>query len=368
MKVSSVVTPSNMGFGASPDSARGFVLSGTVGHPRGGMGTPTLDTTEYHRHSPLTPLQKRARRVAFSKPLARMLASVTPSPKMGRAYRRTLHTCGQIVEQVDGKLKTTWCGGRWCAACGAIRTARAYAAYGDEVKSWGDDLYLVTLTVPNCTASQLRDTVKEIHHNFSLICLALRRKHGTGNVKMIRATECTYSEVRGDYHPHVHLAVRGHHIATEVLSHWLKRNPEANIRAQDIRKGDSGTVAEIFKYSTKLASDKRDVDGSRRVVPAHALDTIFTAFYRQRLWQVVGITAANNDDAADDDNAALETEVGTVATSRKDEHIIWEWVQSLHDWIDFKTGDTLSQYSAGRHALALIAKMDALADELERRE
>ena len=326
-----------------------------------------LDTTEYHRHSPLTPLQKRARRVAFSKPLARLLMGSSQSPKMVRAYARTVNTCGQVVEQVDGKLKTTWCGGRWCAACGAIRTARAYAAYGDEVRSWGDDLYLVTLTVPNCTGAKLRDTVKAIHHNFSLICLALRRKYGTGNVKMIRATECTYSEVRGDFHPHCHIACRGKDIATALLAHWMKRNPEASPRAQDIRKGDAGTVAEIFKYSTKLASDKRDADGSRKVVPAHALDTIFQAFYRQRLWQVVGITAANNDEGADDDNAEIDVEVGTAATTRKDEHIIWHWCQSLTDWVDFATGDTLSQYEAGRHARALIQKLEMMADEASQR-
>jgi hypothetical protein len=323
-----------------------------------------FNTPEQPVHSPLTPLQKRARRVAFGKPLARMLVGASRGPLMGKAYSRTLHQCGQLMEQVDGKLKTYWCGYRWCPACTAIKTARAWNAYGDEVKGWGKDLHMVTLTVPNVSETVLRSTVRTMHQTFANIGRSLTRQFGKDDVKMIRATECTYSEVRNDFHPHMHVVVKGREVAKALLEGWLKRNPEASSLGQDLRKGDSGSVAELFKYATKLSSDKRDTDGSRKVVPPHALDTIFTAFRGLRLWQAVGVKAANNDEQAIDDTAEIETEVGTEATTRKDERIIWQWSQIMTDWVDFSTGECLTGYEPGRHARTLIQKMESLADDL----
>jgi hypothetical protein len=303
--------------------------------------------------------------VAYSKPLARMLVNVAKGPLMGKAYARTLNQCGQLIEQVDGKLKQYWCGYRWCAACGAIKTARAWNAYGDEVKSWGSDLYLVTLTIPNVSGTHLRASVQKMHKTFTIVVRSLHRQFGKGVVKMIRATECTYSEVRGDFHPHAHCVVKGKDVALALRAGWLKRNPGASSLGQDIRKGDTGSIAELFKYATKLSSDKKDKDGLRKVVPPSALDTIFTALRGLRLWQAVGVKPANNDEQAIDDTAEIETDVGTEATTRKDERIIWQWSQVMTDWVDFSTGELLTGYQPGRMSMALIKKMEALADELE---
>jgi hypothetical protein len=340
--------------------------TGRTGH--GVSAVVHFNTPELPVHStrtPLTPLQKRARRTAFGKPLARMLVGAAKGNLMGKAYARTLHQCGQLIDQTGGKLKTYWCGYRWCPACTAIKTARAWNAYGSEVKSWGSDLHLVTLTVPNVSGGHLRTTVKEMHQTFANIGRSLTRQFGKDDVKMIRATECTYSEVRDDYHPHMHIVVRGLTVAKALYQGWMKRNPTASTLGQDIRKGDSSTVAELFKYSTKLSSDKKDADGSRRVIPAFALDTIFTAFRGLRLWQAVGVKAANNDDDASDDTAAIETDVGTEATTRKTENIVWTWSQAMTDWVDYKTGECLTGYEPAKHARTLIKKMEALADELD---
>jgi len=349
----------------NPPKPRNSLVQATGRTGHGVSAVVPFNTPEQPVHSGLTPLQKRARRVAFGKPLARMLVGASRGPLMGKAYSRTLHQCGQLMEQVDGKLKTYWCGYRWCPACTAIKTARAWNAYGDEVKGWGKDLHMVTLTVPNVSETVLRSTVRTMHQTFTNIGRSLTRQFGKDDVKMIRATECTYSEVRNDFHPHMHVVVKGRDVAKALLEGWLKRNLEASSLGQDLRKGDSGSVAELFKYATKLSSDKRDTDGSRKVVPPHALDTIFTAFRGLRLWQAVGVKAANNDEQAIDDTAEIETDVGTEATTRKDERIIWQWSQIMTDWVDYSTGECLTGYEPGRHAKALIEKMEALADELE---
>lgn len=320
--------------------------------PRGGADPGAVDAAR-------TTLQKRARRKAYGHLLALNLRRVAKAPEMARAYHRTATKCGAVLDQDGGTVRQYWCGARWCPCCNAIRTARAWQAYGPELDGWDPaQRWMVTLTVPNVTGDALRETVREMHHAFSVITRAVKRAHG--DVRMIRTTECTYSEKRGDYHPHCHLVVHGEAVARDVVARWLARWPTASPQAQDVRQADRGATAELFKYATKLASDKRDDDGTRRVVPAWALDTMFAALRGLRLWQAVGIRAANGDATAQDDTAPVRADQGTPAVSRPAESIRWTWCQPLTDWIDDTTGECLTDYTPGRHARLLLDKLDAL--------
>jgi hypothetical protein len=146
----------------------------------------------------------------------------------------------------------------------------------------------------------------------------------------------------------------------------MKRNPDASILAQDIRKGDKNSIAEVFKYVQKLSSDKRDSDGSRKLVPPQILDLIFTSLRSLRLWAAAGVRASNGDEKAIDDTAEIEVDTGTVATTRVDERILWEWSQTFASWIDYNTGDILTPaYEPSRTSRGLVAKMDAVSVELE---
>lgn len=344
-----------------------FVVSGAWA-PGGGAGVAVLDTPEQLPHNAvqggslgpetdatgaLSVLQKRARRKAYGHALAKGLLSVARGPLMGKAYARTVHQCGETMHQEDGRLRTYWCGYRWCPCCNAIRTARAIQAYGPAVAAWAGDTHLVTLTVPNCSAGSLRSTLKVLHSTFALCCRSVARRMP---VQAIRSSEVTYSEKRGDYHPHLHAMVRGRVQADALVTAWLKRFPDASIRAQDVRQADAASLSELFKYSTKLASDKRDADGSRRVVPFHALDVVFEAQRGLRLWQAVGVSAVDPD--ALDDEGDLVVAVGTDAPTRKGETVAWTWMQGCTDWVDLSTGDCLSGYEPGRHARALLLKLE----------
>lgn len=309
----------------------------------------------------LTALQKRARRKAYAKGLALALANVTTDERQARGYRSTAFVCGEYVEQSAGKLTQRWCGRRWCAACAAIRTARAIDAYAPAVAAWSTaERKLVTLTVPNCTGEALRDTLRQMHHVFGAILRSRPLRRLAPNVEALRATECTYSEQRGDYHPHIHALVRGDTAARELVRQWLQRFPAAVPQAQDIRTADRGALAEVFKYGTKLASDKRDADGSRRIVPPRALDTMFRAMRGLRLWQATGIAAANGDDTAADDSAELQHDTGTAAPKRPAESVTWQWSQAATDWVDRDTGEALSEYTPGRAARLFLDKLAAL--------
>jgi hypothetical protein len=328
-----------------------------------------LDTPEQLVHGPagsaaaavpehpldtLAALQKRAARKAVSRALATGLVRVAKGPLMGKAYARTAEQCGQLINQQDGKLCTYWCGYRWCSTCGAIRTARAYAAYGDTVRSW-PDAQLVTLTVPNVSAGYLRDTVKRMHAAFAVATRALKRAHGPQAVQLIRATEVTYSAERGDYHPHMHCMVRGIAVADALRDAWLERWPTASRAAQDVRPATEKGLAEVFKYATKLATS------DRKLVPLEALDTIYTALRGLRLWQAVGITAVTPDADADDDTAELAPDVGTAAVTRPTECITWQWQQGARDWVDMATGECLTGYMPHAKRERFLVALEAQA-------
>lgn len=339
----------------------GFAVSG-------GSGVGCLDTPEQGRIRERTPLEKRAKRVYYGKGLARMLVNAARGPLLGKAYSRTLNQCQSLLLQEDGKLTTYYCGYRWCPCCSAIKTARAWGAYGEEVQSWANEgkCFLVTLTVPNCSFGNLRNVVRGMHKNFSTITNTLQKRYGKGSVKMIRATEVSYNEETNQAHPHMHLLVYSREMSVEVVKLWMKRNPEASILAQDIRKGDKNSIAEVFKYCQKLSSDKRDESGQRKLIPPQILDCIFTSLRSLRLWAAAGIRAANGDDKAIDDTAEIEVDTGTVATTRVDERILWEWSQTFATWIDYNTGEVLTPgYEPSRTSKRFVSMMDAVSVELE---
>lgn len=351
-----------------------------AGRSLAGGRSPALDTPEQLDHGPpagdagegvpepVRRLRKRARRRALTQPLARELAAVAGGPLMGRAYERTATRCGQVIQQGDGSLGTWWCGARWCACCGAVRTARAWAAYGPTVEAWGAGRWLVTLTVPNCHAGALRSTVRQMHDRFNHCARALKRVHGA--VQMIRATEVTYSGKRAAegataYHPHIHVIAHGEAVARALVDAWLERWPTARRAAQDAKPATAGALAEVFKYATKLASDVRRKDGGRDVVPARALDVIYTALRGLRLWQPVGVKALRDDEGAGDDESAMDTAEPTPAVSRPGESLMWEWSQGARDWVEPETGECLTGYEPGRGAAALLDLLEERAEAAE---
>lgn len=360
MKVAKELCGVQSCFGTSPKPHQDAVFrsGGSVS-----IYTPELIVT---RHK--TPLDKRAKRTFYGKGLARMLVNAARGPLMGKAYARTLNTCQNLILQEDGKLTTTYCGYRWCPCCSAIKTARAWEAYGQEVQGWANEgkCFLVTLTLPNCSFGNLRNVVRKMHKDFGSLTNTLQKRFGKEEVKLIRATEVTYNEEQNNAHPHMHLLVRGYEVSKAVVQLWMKRNPEASILAQDIRKGDKNSIAEVFKYVQKLSSDKRDEKGERKLIAPQVLDLIFTSLRSLRLWAAAGIKAANGDEKAIDDTADIEVDTGTIATTRKDERIVWEWSQVHATWVDYNTGDTLTNWIPGRTSLGLVGKMDAVSYELER--
>jgi hypothetical protein len=328
--------------------AAGFSVAG-----RSNTRTSVKKGLEPAQNAPETPLVKRARRMTIGKPLARLLVNSAKGPLMGKAYSRTLYQCGTLLDQEGGKLKQYFCGYRWCVVCSAIRTARAFHAYGSQIDQW-EDPWFVTLTIPNCTAEQLKSKVREMHQTINLLARTLKNRFGKENVVFIRSTECTYSDKRAAegkkdlFHPHMHLAVKGEAVAKEMYSQWLKRWEGTHAKGQDCRKATAGICSEVLKYSVKLASDKRGADGSRKVVPGHALNTMFEAFRSMRLLAATGLKSATGEEVVVDELAELELDVGTPAISRVTESVVWAWSEGVTDWVSHD-GECMTGYEPSEH-------------------
>lgn len=301
-------------------------------------------------------LQRRARRKAIAKPLADALVRVSMNGRMTAAYKRTRDDCAERIFQTNGKLHTKFCGSRWCITCSMQRLARVWVGYGDELLSWKNP-YLVTLTIPNVPAIELRASVKKMHHKFRTCWKHLRYENNLA-VQMVRATEITYSKKNDTYHPHMHLIVNGRQVAVRMVKEWLKRWPDATNAAQDIRKADRKMMFEVAKYAVKMATDTKDENGLRDVVPPVKLNTIFTAIRDLRMWAAVGLESQLDREIKDD--GAMEMTETTTARKRVSEEILWEWCQMQRDWIDLSTGDTCSDYIPTPRAEEWVRKMEKL--------
>jgi hypothetical protein len=175
----------------------------------------------------------------------------------------------------------------------------------------------------------------------------MREKQGT-SFQALRKLECTFNPRRQDYHPHLHLVVDGgRDVADRMVERWLsKHRASAVASAQDVRPLDQGGLTEVFKYFSKLTCPvSNDAGHTRRIVPVAPLDVIFRAMRGRRVFQPMGLSAANNEDAAVLDE---EDELGVLAagsaTKRLGESVLWMWEQDAADWLEMSTGEALTGY------------------------
>ena len=120
--------------------------------------------------------------------------------------------CGSEVEVTlaDGitKIKYNYlCRQKWCPRCNRIRSAELINAYVPILSSW-DALYMVTLTVRNVNALDLKDKLSEMQHRFRNIMRTIHRRLGTSAVRAIKTIEVTANNETKTVHPHYHILLR----------------------------------------------------------------------------------------------------------------------------------------------------------------
>lgn len=311
----------------------------------------------------LSPLARRARAKAWSHNATTALMAVTKSEVQRKRYARTLQCC-ELMEQKGGKITTYFCQSRACNVCQRMKVQRAIAAYGGHMDGWITEksAWLITLTIPSVSADMLRPTVKKMHTKYGRVVQELQRLYGKGDfIQGLRATEVTWNPKRAQknqpaYHGHIHgIFKMTREMGEHFIALWLKAFPEAKRVAQDIRPADGNAQYELLKYVQKSLQPMKGEDGRPLIVPPKIQDEIYGALYRLRCWQAYGISPLNNDEEALTENDEFgDLRVGTEATERPEEHIIWTWMPSLYNWCDLSTGALLCEYEPSEKTLHLL--------------
>jgi hypothetical protein len=286
-------------------------------------------------------LRKRARAKYYTSAVAKGLYSLNTD--LRKSYGQTAWACGQSIEQKGEKFTSRYCNQRWCVVCNRIRTAKLIKAY-EPVLSQLDDLYFVTLTVPNVKGQFLRKAIKEMIAACRAIQKAAQKKHERDPSALqligIRKIECTHNYIFDTYHPHLHFLIKGKEAAEHLKAEWLKHYKNASECSQDIRPAKEGSSQELFKYFTKLVTK---IDGQVLTL-LEPLDVIFCAMRGLRTFQALGLKKYVSED--------VESLQAEVIEGVEPQTALWLWDNS--DWVCLETGEALTGHLPSGQSTKLI--------------
>jgi len=278
-------------------------------------------------------LKKKARKKYFSAGISLNLIRYNPDSILIKSYWNTFHCSASLFKRAENDYRTKYCKNRWCPTCQSIRVAKLIIEYSEALNNL-QDTYFITLTKPTVIAEDLPARIKYMNTEWRKISeLARQQKR---KLKGVRKSECTLT--KGKYHFHYHIVCEGVENTKWILDQWMKRNPDASRKAQDVRKCDELKLIELFKYVTKLSfstTEKNKNGEVRAVKPAHlfkALDTIFTAMRGKRVYNAFGIDKTINEDNISDDDMQNVTNIKMN---------LYVWYH--HDWVNHY-GHLLSGY------------------------
>ena len=299
---------------------------------------------EQLRKSPYTNslevLNKRAKAKYSQEPLLEALINLNSPLK--HQYINSLD-CSSILNAQGDKLTSRYCGNRFCKICNRIRTGKLINGYADQLLTLSDPQFL-TLTIPNVSALELRDTVKTMGKTIRKI-QDQRRKAHLPLITGVRKLECTYNVDRNDYHPHYHFILDSEQIANEVIAAWLNFYPNATIKAQ--KTVTATDCKELFKYFTKLTSKTGDTynNGSKLIDQwafPEAIDLIFQAIAHLRIIQPMGGLKMIKDDIEELQSLDLDETVKVTPGIN-----LYNWYND--NWVDFTTGEQLTSFKAPKN-------------------
>lgn len=126
-----------------------------------------------------------------------------------------------LLEKFDIKkekhlLNQNLCRDKFCSNCKKVVQSARMAKYNDELKTYKDRLYHLTLTVPNVKGSDLKSTVKHMQKSFKYLIEYIRGSRKTKDIDFsswgyegaVRSLEVTFNNTKEfSYHPHYHIAI-----------------------------------------------------------------------------------------------------------------------------------------------------------------
>ena len=240
--------------------------------------------------------------------------------------------CGTLLEFQRAENENEWklssanfCRDRLCPMCSWRRTYKIYAQISQIMNVIENDyaFLFLTLTIPNCSADELPQTIDNLQAGWQRLIHYKRFQTAVkGYFKALEVTRNTNrrSKSYNTYHPHFHviLAVKPSYFKNqdyikqaEWLSMWRKAMQDDSITQVDIRrckgkqdglegaeavKALGSAVAEVAKYSVKSADYLGRMDKNGFLVapfPKEEIDEavlyLGAALHRRRLTALGGI-------------------------------------------------------------------------------
>ena len=215
-----------------------------------------------------------------------------------------IRLCGTLIEvgsvadehgnKIDKVASANFCRERLCPMCQRRKSLKTYADIKRLVEYLPARGWIhVVLTVRNCKASELSDTITSLYRNSSrLITKEASFKRAFKGA--LRCLEVTHNSIDDTFHPHLHIllsATKSYctnkrlYISKKQLRElWrdsanLDYLPQVHID----NKADEGAIAEIAKYCVKPLA--LDLPPEKR---AEVLEVLHGALYGRRLLQSYG--------------------------------------------------------------------------------
>lgn len=231
----------------------------------------------------------------------RLAAERYLAPLLPEASADKLLHCGNYVITQANADRTRerieigyYCGQRLCPSCAwrqsvhdAQRLAAISAAAADRHNL---RMILVTLTVPNVGAEELRSTLRDLNKAYNK--LRKRTKMAILLANTAKKLEITYNRGMDTYHPHLHIICyvgrnywsRGYISHDTLLDEWRAATGNRQITQVDIRvcrdTDTSNAIQEVAKYAAKAADYTQS---------AEVMRTMYNALYGAQRLSLAGI-------------------------------------------------------------------------------
>lgn len=248
-----------------------------------------------------------------------------PLSKTAIDYLDTTTCASQLITDDYAVRAQHYCHKRHCVVCNRIRSAQLHHSYFPSVKQLPDK-FAVTLTLPNCSAFDLKDQIEHTVKVFRKVLDTINKRIKRNKLEPLaglRKLECTYNPIREDYHPHLHVLVNRKDYAEQIVEAWLSEFQDASINAQLIQTADNRYCFELFKYFTKIvAGTSKVATQSKNTIFLKELDVIFRSMQGQRIFQPFGTIKALKEP----DKPKMKHAIG------ENEYYV-HWHQQLATWV-----------------------------------
>jgi len=185
------------------------------------------------------------------------------------------------------KHNKSFCRNRICQICNALKATRMSKKYFEAVLELELPIFL-TLTIPVRfrNEEELRRILNEMTVNFSKAKDVLRKRNVI--IKGIRKLEIAISNINRAINSHFHIIMNNpNNEAQAMINEWIKRNPNADIKAQSILPIANGDEQKVLKYLSKPFVHFKDDDGNMEQDYERLL-TVYRATYKRRVYQNYG--------------------------------------------------------------------------------